>query len=150
MAHELAGALQQAGRIRQGCALKEPNVYVRSEYIDVAEGRISQARDGTPVMQKLPDFVPASSHNLKPLMRHGSQFACMLFHPRIDGGIPLDSAIESQQLRSHRGPTFCFRDLPLRLGRKTSPENPGHPPLSFKCLRERDAIALKIDDPEIA
>jgi hypothetical protein len=26
----------------------------------------------------------------------------MLFHPRIDGGIPLDSAVESQQFRSHR------------------------------------------------
>src|SRR5260370_21464764 len=35
----------------------------------------------------------------------------MLFHPRIDGGIPLDSAVESQQVRSHRRSTFCFRDL---------------------------------------
>jgi len=49
-------------------------------------------------MQKLPDFVPAHSHHLKPLMRDGSQCNCMLFHPRIDGGIPLDSAIESQQI----------------------------------------------------
>src|SRR5258705_6015942 len=39
-------------------------------------------------------------------MRDGSQFACMLFHPRIDGGIPLDSAVESQQFRSHRRSTF--------------------------------------------
>jgi hypothetical protein len=47
-------------------------------------------------MQKLPDFVPAFSHRLKPLMRDGSQFTCTLFHPRIDGGIPLHSAVESQ------------------------------------------------------
>src|SRR5205809_6085262 len=60
MAHELAGALQQAGRIRQRCAVKEPHVYVRSEYIDVAEGRISQTCHGTAVMQHLPDFVPHS------------------------------------------------------------------------------------------
>src|SRR5437764_12800417 len=40
--------------------------------------------------------------SLKPLMRDGSQFTCMLFHPRIDGGIPLDSAVESQQIHSHR------------------------------------------------
>src|SRR6266516_2720562 len=53
-------------------------------------------------MQKLPDFVPALSHHLKPLMRDGSQSTCMLFHPRIDGGIPLDSAVEPQQFRSHR------------------------------------------------
>src|ERR1700694_1141469 len=101
MAHELAGALQQAGRIWQRRALKEPHVYVRSEYIDVAEGRISQTCHRTAVMQKFPDFVPAFSHHLKPLMRDGSQFTCMLFHPRINGGIPLDSAVESQQFRSY-------------------------------------------------
>jgi hypothetical protein len=26
----------------------------------------------------------------------------MSFHPRIDGGIPLDRAVKSQQVRSHR------------------------------------------------
>src|ERR1700726_4257621 len=108
MAHELAVALQQAGRIPQRCAVKKPHVYVRSEYIDVAEGRISQTHNRTAVMQKLPDFVPAFSHHLKPLMRDGSQSTCMLFHPRIDGGIPLDSAVESQQVRSHRRLPFCF------------------------------------------
>src|SRR5215471_20311399 len=102
MAHELAGALQQAGRIRQRCAVKEPHVYVRCEYIDVAEGRISQTSNRTAVMQKLPDFVSALSHHLKPLTRDGSQFTGMLFHPRMDGGIALDSAVESQQLCSHR------------------------------------------------
>src|SRR5882672_9716001 len=102
MAHELAGALQQAGRIRQRCAVKEPHVYVRSECIDVAEGRISQTCHRTAVMQKFPDFVPAFAHHLKPLMRDGSQFTGMLFHPRIDGGIALDSAVQSKQFRSHR------------------------------------------------
>src|SRR5438309_8675847 len=102
MAHELAGALQQVSRIRQRRAVEEPHVYVRMEYIDVAEGRISQTCNRAAVMQKLPDFVPAFSHHLKPLMRDGSQFTCMLFHPRINGGIPLDGAVESQQLRSHR------------------------------------------------
>src|SRR5215472_5720684 len=86
---------------------------MRSEYIDVAEGRISQTCNRTAVMQKLPDFVPAFSHYLKPLMRDGSQPACMLFHPRIDGGIPFDSAVESQQFRSHRRSAFCFRALRL-------------------------------------
>src|SRR5258708_19396062 len=109
MAHELAGALQQASRIRQCCAVKEAHVYVRGEYIDVAEGRISQTCNRTAVMQKLPDFVPAFSHRLKPLMRDGSQSTCMLFHPRIDGGIPFDSAVESHQFPSHRPSTFFFR-----------------------------------------
>src|SRR6201993_455199 len=79
MAHEPACALQQAGRVRQRCAVKESHVYVRSKYIDVAEGRISQTCDRTAVMQKLPDFVPAFSHHLKPLMRDGSQSTCKTF-----------------------------------------------------------------------
>src|SRR5438094_4273490 len=118
MAHELAGALQPAGRIRQRCAVKEPHVYVRSEYIDVAEGRISQTCNRAAVMQKLPNFVPALSHHLKPLMRDGSQFTCMLFHPRIDGGIPLNSAVESEQFGSsastsrHDRIFFCHCSVP--------------------------------------
>jgi hypothetical protein len=74
MAHELAGALQQTGRIRQRCVMKEPYVYVRTEHIALAEGR-----------------VPAFSHYRKPLMRDGPQSTCMLFYLRIDGGISLDS-----------------------------------------------------------
>src|SRR5207302_10638947 len=101
MTHGLACALQQAGRIRQRCAVKEPHVYLRGENIYVAKGCISKTCNWTAVMPKLPDFVPALSHHLKPVLRDGSQFTCMLFHPRIDGGIPLDSAIESQQFRSH-------------------------------------------------
>src|SRR3989440_11599565 len=111
MAHELAGALQQAGRIGQRCAVKEPHVYVRMEYIDVAEGRVSQTCNRTAVMQKLPDFVPAFSHHLKPLPRDGSQFTGTLIHPGINGWIPLRTAVESQQFRSHRCSTLCFRAL---------------------------------------
>jgi len=117
MSHELAVALQQAGRIRQRCALKEPYVDVRVEYIDIAERRISQTGNRTAVMQKLPDFVPAISHRLKPLMRDGSQFTGMLSHPCIDGGIPLDSAVESQQFRRLHGFQFIIGGLVLVLDR---------------------------------
>ena len=34
-------------------------------------------------------------------MRDGAQFTCMLFDPRINDGIALDGAVESQQFRSH-------------------------------------------------
>src|SRR5580704_17926829 len=113
MAHKLAGALQQAGRIRQRCAVKETHVDMRSEYIDVAEGRISQTCHRTAVMQELPDFIPASSHRLEPLKRDGSQFTGVLFHQRIDGRIQLYSAVESQQFGSHPHPIFWFRNLNL-------------------------------------
>jgi hypothetical protein len=112
MAHEFTGALQQAYRVRQRCTVKEPHVYVRSEYVDVAEGRISQTCNRTAVMQKFPNFVPAFSHHLKPLARDVSQSTCMLFHPRINGGIALDSSVESQQFRFQRRSTFCFRGPP--------------------------------------
>src|SRR5580704_7313207 len=124
MTHELAGASQQASRILQCCAVKEPYVYVRGECIHIAEGHIPQTYNRAAVMQKLPDFVPALSHHFKPLVRDGSQFTCMLFHPRIDGGIPLDSAVESQQFRSHRRWPFCSRNQWLPCTRNSPPANP--------------------------
>src|ERR1700722_19287685 len=111
MTHELAGALQQASRIRERRAVKEPHVYVRSECVHIAEGRISQTGNRTAVMQKLADFVPALSHHLKPLMRDGSQFTCMLSQPGIDGGIPLDGAVESQEVRFHRGTALGVKNI---------------------------------------
>ena len=95
MAHELARALQQVRRVAQRGAVKEPHVHMRSENIDVPEGRVSQTCDRTAVMQELPNFVPALSHKLKPLMRDSAQFTPMLLHPRIDPGIPLDRPVES-------------------------------------------------------
>ena len=86
MTHELAGALQQVSWIGQRFAVKEAYVDVRRECIDVAEGRVAQARDWAAVVQKFADFVAAFSHQLKPVMRDGSQFTWMAFHPRIDAG----------------------------------------------------------------
>ena len=114
MAHEPAIAFQQSRRIRQRGPLKEAYVYVRSEYVDVAEGRISQTCDRTAVMQKLADFVPAFPHHLKPPMRDGSQFSGMLFHPRINGGVPFHRAVESQQIGSRHEPVSVCRQLPRR------------------------------------
>jgi hypothetical protein len=57
-------------------------------------------------MQKLPDFISAFSHHFKPLMGDGSQFTCMFSHPGIDSGVPLDSAVEAQQVGSHGRSTF--------------------------------------------
>jgi hypothetical protein len=53
-------------------------------------------------MQELEHFVPAISHDFKPALRDGSQFAPMSLHPRVDGRIAFDSSVESQQLGFHR------------------------------------------------
>ena len=47
-------------------------------------------------MQEFADFVPASSHYVKPLLRDVSKFTAMHLHPRIDGRIVFDSTVESQ------------------------------------------------------
>jgi hypothetical protein len=52
-------------------------------------------------MEDLPDLVSAVSHSFKPLLRDGSQFTSMRFHPRSDGGIAFDSTVEPQQVRFH-------------------------------------------------
>lgn len=54
-------------------------------------------------MQELPHLVSAFAHRFKPLMRDGSQFSVMRFHPGLDGGVPPDSTVKSQQFRVGRG-----------------------------------------------
>src|SRR5215831_1513461 len=120
MAHELAVALQQAGRIWQRCALKEPYVYVRREYIDVAEGRISKTCNRTTVVEQLADLVPALSHHLKPPAGDGSQFNCILIQPVIDSGVSADCAVESQQCRSHHRLLLACRGFGLLLRMRLS------------------------------
>jgi hypothetical protein len=46
-------------------------------------------------MQELANFVSAFAHHLEPFMRDSSQYSCVFFHPRIDGGVTLDSAVEA-------------------------------------------------------
>ena len=73
--------------IGQRSSLKEPYVHVRREDVDVCEGNISETCNRTAIMQKFANFVSAISHDLKPVMRDGSQFACMFFLPRVDSWI---------------------------------------------------------------
>jgi hypothetical protein len=61
-------------------------------------------------MDKFADFVAALSHYLEPATRDGTQFACVLPHPSVDGGIALDRAVESQQFRFHRRSLSAFGD----------------------------------------
>src|SRR5579872_1061394 len=87
--------------IGQPRALKEPYVHVRGKHIDVSEGHIAQTCCSRSVVQEFPYFVSAVSHHLEPLVRNGSQFTCMLFHPRINGRTSLHCAVESQQVGFH-------------------------------------------------
>jgi len=133
MAHSLACALQYVSRIWERRPLKEPDVHVRGEYIDVAEGHIAQTGNRTAVMQELPDFVAAFSHPLKPLARDGSQFPWMLIHPLVDGGIVVLRTVESKQ--------FCFHCRRVTLISNYPPRSQnrdlGHPTASNDVRRSK-------------
>jgi hypothetical protein len=55
--------------------MKEPHADVRGEYIDIAEGRISETCNRTAVMQRLPGYIPALSHHASrsKIMRIGTR-----------------------------------------------------------------------------
>src|SRR5262249_38058008 len=89
-------------------------------------------------MQELADFVPAFSHHFKPLMRNGSQFSCVPFHPGIDGGIPLDSAVESKELCS-QPPLHFLLEIYARMICGCVPFLPGN---------ERDSVRVARYPPE--
>ncbi len=45
-------------------------------------------------MQELSDFVSTLSHHFEPVRRDGPQFVWLFFHPRVDGRISLNGAIQ--------------------------------------------------------
>lgn len=96
MAHEFAGALQEMCGVGQGCAVKEADVDVRMEGVDIGEGGVAEAGNGAAVMQEFADFVAAFPQGFKPVAGEGSEFGGMLFHPRVDGGVMQGGAVETQ------------------------------------------------------
>ncbi len=94
MAHTFTVALQQTGRVRQACTLKEADIYMGREHIDVCKWYSTQACNRAAVMQDFPNFIPASSHHLKPLPRDCAQLTLLSFHPRIDGRITLHRSVK--------------------------------------------------------
>src|ERR1700753_3664792 len=62
VAHALATALQQRGRVFKQCAVKETDVDMPCERVDVAEGRIVDAGHGTAIVHEFPHIGTALSH----------------------------------------------------------------------------------------
>src|SRR6185503_10762863 len=84
MTHELAGALQQPGRIRQLAAAEETDVDVSRERIDVTECRVIDAGGRLVIMDQLADVVSAPSHDVEPCARDRRELVGLLVHPGID------------------------------------------------------------------
>jgi hypothetical protein len=142
MANELAGTLQQADRIRQRCAVKEPTFTREVNTLTYPKGASPRHyHRNRHSRSRLRIFA-----SLKPLMRDCSQFTSMLFHPRIDGGMAFDNTVESQQLLSsslHFRFRIRLRGTPTRGTKGIGPDNraPVHP----ITLRFRNHLSLEFE-----
>ena len=112
MAHELASAFQQALRIGNLGATKEPDIDVSLEGIDIGECRITYTRGRMAIVQQLSNIVSAVAHDLKPALRDRPQFTRMLMHPDLDSWISLDRTGEPQKLaHGDYAPIWLARSL---------------------------------------
>ncbi len=73
MTHALALAFEQAGGIRQHCAIVETDVRMSFERVDISKGRVPHTSDRASVVQELADIGAAAAHALKPCPRHQSE-----------------------------------------------------------------------------
>ena len=93
--HVFSAALQQVCRVLQHCSVKESDVHVRCESVDVSEGDIAKAGYGTAVVEQLAHLVAAGAHHLKPFTCEGAWFTRMGAEPGFDGGVVLDGSIKA-------------------------------------------------------
>jgi hypothetical protein len=90
VAHEPASPFQQAIRIGNLGATKEPDINVGPEGIDIRECGITYTCGWLAIMQQLSNLVSAATHEFEPPPRDRPQFAGMLVHPDVDPWISLD------------------------------------------------------------
>jgi hypothetical protein len=96
VSHELARAFKQTLRIRQFGSMKEADVDVRGEGIDVGKRRTAHARSGLTIMQHLPNVIAAMAYGFKPPSCDGTEWTLVVIPPKLDGGMALCRAIESK------------------------------------------------------
>src|SRR5437899_9893410 len=73
MTHALALTLEQAGGIRERCAIVETDIRMSLERVDIPKRRVPHTSDWTSVVQELADIGAAAAHALKPCPRHQSE-----------------------------------------------------------------------------
>jgi len=96
MAHELAGAFQQALGIRNLSATKKSDVNVSFESIHISESRVAHTCGRMAIMQYFSHVIAAAAHDFKPAPSDRPQFIRMVMHPALDSRISLDRGREPE------------------------------------------------------
>src|SRR5687767_7264022 len=132
MAHELAGAFQQALRIGNLGAQKKPDIDVSREGIYIGECRITDTRGRLVIVQQLSNIVSAVAHDLEPALRDRGQFIRLLAPPGFDRRI---SPHRTRKPHQSAHITACSRRRPGTPERssRTAPSRSGT--LNARCAR---------------
>jgi hypothetical protein len=90
--HSLARAFQKPSRIVERGPVEEADIHMSAEGVDVAERRVSYARCGMAIVQKLADVRSAAAHEFKPWLRDPSQLVVGHREPGVDARVSLNGA----------------------------------------------------------
>jgi hypothetical protein len=101
VAHTLAGALEQPRRILERRAMKEADVHVGAEGVDVRERGGADTRGGVAVVQELANVRAAAAHRLEPGPSHLSQRMLGRREPAVDVRIARNGARQEEEI-AHR------------------------------------------------
>jgi hypothetical protein len=95
--HAFAGSLQKTGRVVERRPVEEADIHMSTEGVDVPKCRVSHARSGVAIMQKLANIRSAAAHLLKPWLADPSQFVIGLDEPGVNAGVWLNGTRETQE-----------------------------------------------------
>lgn len=167
MPHAFAVSFQEAARVVERSSVEKADIHMRTEGVDVAKRRISHARGGMAIVQKLANVRSAAAHPLKPRLADPSHLVIGLGKPSVNAGVSLNGAGKSQEL-AHQTRLAARRVMSRRrwrnfTGRAASSTlsppsaaqriSPGGPALApdgrpFKRLSAVDDAAKRLDNPQ--
>src|SRR5688572_32716147 len=89
--------------------MKEPDVDMSLECVDVGEGGIGDARGWVAVMQQFAYIISTIADNVEPMARDSGQLTGMLAHPGAHTRIPLDRAGQPEDAAHGEASAFTLR-----------------------------------------
>lgn len=144
MPHAFAGSLQKAGRIVERRPVEEADIHMSTEGIDVAERRVSHARRGMAVVQKLANVRAATTHPLEPRLTDPSQLVVGLGEPGVDAGVSPDGGRETEEFAHGIRAALYLANFSLRMIEDTVRATPGARPMRSRRASMRAGVSVSI------